>query len=77
MRYSSHETSYTVLSKFVGQSDISYECPTKFVRVPDQMSGRKYKNSHLVDEKKGNTSDHQQKQLSFLSSRCFVGTRST
>ena len=42
----------SVLSKFVGpvgQSDISYECPTKNVRVPDQMSDRKYKNIHLVD----------------------------
>ena len=45
-----------MLSKFlgpVGQSDISYECPTKNVRVPDQMFDRKYKNIHLVDEKVG------------------------
>ena len=37
----------SVLSKFVGpvgQSDIFYACPTKNVRVLDQMSGRKYKN---------------------------------
>ena len=37
----------SVLSKFVGpvgQSDISYECPTKNIRVSDQMSNRKYKN---------------------------------
>ena len=27
----------------VGQSDISYECPTKNVGVPDQMSDRNYK----------------------------------
>ena len=50
-----------VLSKFVGsvgQLDIFYECPTKNVRVSDQMSDRKYKNIHLVDEKKRNTSDH-------------------
>ena len=36
----------TVLSKFVGpvgQSDIFYECPTKNVRVPDQMSDKKIK----------------------------------
>ena len=36
----------TVVSKFVGpvgQSDISYECPTKNVGVPDQMSDRNYK----------------------------------
>ena len=44
-----------VLSKFVGpveRLDIFYECPTKNVRAPDQMSDRKYKNIHLVDEKK-------------------------
>ena len=38
--------SITVVSKFVGpagQSDISYECPTKNVGVPDQMSDRNYK----------------------------------
>ena len=61
----------SVLSKFVGQSDIFYECPTKNVRVPDQMSDRKYKNIHLVDEKKQNTSDHKRQQLGFMSSRCF------
>ena len=35
-----------VVSKFVGpvgQSDISYECPTKNIGVPDQMSDRNYK----------------------------------
>ena len=51
----------SVLSKFVGpvgQPDISYECPTKNVRVSDQMSDRKYKNIHLVEEKKRNTSNH-------------------
>ena len=35
-----------VVSKFVGpvgQSDISYECPTKNVGVPDQMSDRNHK----------------------------------
>ena len=51
----------TVLSKFVGpvgQSDISYECLTKNVRVPDQMSDRKYENILLMDEKNRNTSDH-------------------
>ena len=50
-----------VLSKFVGpvgQSDISYECPTKNVRESDQMSDRKYKDIHLVEEKKRNTSSH-------------------
>ena len=39
-------SSTTVVSKFVGpvgQSDISYECPTKNVGVPDQMSDRNYK----------------------------------
>ena len=44
-----------VLSKYfgpVGQSDISYECPTKNVRVPDQISDRKYKNIHFMDENK-------------------------
>ena len=58
-----------VLSKFVGpvgQSDIFYECPTKNVRVLDQMSDRKYKNIHLVDEKKRNTSDHKGQQLRFM-----------
>ena len=48
----------TVLSKFVrpvGQSDIFNECPTKNVRVTDQMSDKKYINIHLVDEKKRNT----------------------
>ena len=52
-------SSDAVLSKFVGpvgQSDISYECPTKNVRVSHQMSDRKYKNIHLVEEKKRNTS---------------------
>ena len=43
----------------VGQSDISYECPTKIVGMPDQMSDRNYKkNIHLMDEKKQNISDH-------------------
>ena len=63
-----------VLSKFVGpvgQSDIFYECPTKNVRVPDQMSDRKYKNIRLVDEEKRNTSDHKGQQLDFMSSCCF------
>ena len=66
----------TVLSKFVGpvgQSDIFYECPTKIVRVSDQISDKKYKNIHLVDEKKRNTSDHKGQQLGFMSSRCFCG----
>ena len=52
----------TVVSKFVGpvgQSDISYECPTKNVGVPDQMSDRNYKkNIHLMDEKRRNISDY-------------------
>ena len=64
----------TVLSKFagpVGQSDISYKCPTNIVRVPDQMSDRKYKNIHLMDEKKRNTSDHKGLRLGSMSSRCF------
>ena len=43
----------------------------KNVRVPDQMSDKKYKNIHLVDEKKQNTSDHKGQQLGFRSSRCF------
>ena len=63
-----------VLSKFVGpvgQSDIFYECPTKNVRVPDQMSDRKYKNIQLVNEKKRNTSDHKGQQWGFMSFRCF------
>ena len=54
-----------VLSKFVGpvgQSDIFYECPTKNVRVADQISDRKYKNIHLLEEKKRNTSDHKEQQ---------------
>ena len=38
-----------------GQSDIFYECPTQNVRVPDQRSDKKYKNIHLVDEKKRKT----------------------
>ena len=67
-----------MLSKFVGpvgQSDIFYECLTKNVRVSDQMSDRKYKNIHLVDEKKRNTSDHKGQQL--VISLFFVGTGST
>ena len=63
-----------VLSKFVGpvgQSDIFYECLTKIVRVSDQMSDRKYKNIHLVDEKKRNTNGHKGQQLRFMSSHCF------
>ena len=42
----------------VGQLDIFHECQTKHVTVQDQMSNRKCKNIHLVDEKKQNTSDH-------------------
>ena len=52
-------------------SDIFYECHTKNIGVRDQMSDRKYKNIHLVDEKKQNTSDYKGKQLGFKSSRCF------
>ena len=58
-----------MLSKFVrpvGQSDIFYECPTKHVRVSDQVSDRKYKNIHLMDEKKRNTNDHKGQQLRFM-----------
>ena len=69
----------TVLSKFVGsvrQSDIFYECLTR-----KQSAGpnavRKYKNIHLVDEKKRNTSDHIGQKLGFMSSLRFVGTRSS
>ena len=55
-----------MLSKFVQpvrQSDIFYECPTENVREPDKMSDRKYKNIHLLDEKKRrNTSDHKGQQ---------------
>ena len=57
--------SLSVLWKFVGpvgQSDISYECPKKNVRVSDQMSDRKYIN--MVEEKKRNTSDHKGLQFS-------------
>ena len=43
----------------------------KNVRVPDKMSDRKYKNIHLVDEKKRDTSDHKGQQLGFMSSSCF------
>ena len=70
----------SVLSKFVrpfGQSDIFYESPTENVRVPDKMSDRKYKNIHLLDEKKRNTSEHKGQELDFMSFCCFVGTRST
>ena len=71
----------SVLSNFVGpdgQSDIFYECLTKNVRVPDQMSERKYKNIHVVDEKKRNTSDHKGQQLDFnVIFAVFVGTQST
>ena len=35
------------------------------------MSDRKYKNIHLMDEKKQNTSDHKGQQLRFMSSCCF------
>ena len=71
-----------MLSKFVGpvgQSDIFYECPTKNVRVSDQMSDRKYKNIHLVDEKKRNKSDHKGQQLVYILFHLtvFVGTGST
>ena len=38
------------------------------------MSNRKYKNIHLVDEKKQNTSDHTGQQLGLIKSRLFVGT---
>ena len=50
-----------MLSKFVGpvgQLAIFHECPTKNVRVPDQMFDGKYKNINLVDEKKQITRDH-------------------
>ena len=64
-----------VVSKFVGpvgQSDISYECLTKNVGVPYQMSDRNYKkNIHLMDEKKRQISDHIGQQLDFMSSCCF------
>ena len=43
----------------------------KNVRVPDQMSDRKYKKIDLVDEKKRDTSDHKGQQLGFMSSSCF------
>ena len=60
-------------SKFitpVGQSDIFYECPTKNVRLPDQMSDRKYKNMHLVDETKQTqvTNHRKRQQLGYMSS---------
>ena len=44
-----------------------YECPTKNVRVPDQMSNRNYKKIPLVNEKR-NKSHHKegQQQLSFM-----------
>ena len=45
-------TNKTVVSKFVGpvgQSDISYECPTKNVGVPDQMSDGNYKKKYPFD----------------------------
>ena len=58
------------MSKFVGpvrQSDISYECPTKNVGVPDQMSDRNYKkNINVMDEKMRNISDHIGQQLRFV-----------
>ena len=60
----------------VGQSDIFYECPTKNITVLDQISNRKYKNIHLVYEKKQNTSDHKG-QLGLCQLAVFVGTRST
>ena len=42
------------------------------------MADRKYKNIHLVDEKKRNTNDHNGQQLNFLCHLAvFVGTRST
>ena len=47
-----------------------YECPTKNIIVLDQISNRKYKNIHLVYEKKQNTSDHKG-QLGFISTCCF------
>ena len=48
----------------------------KNVRVPDQMSDRKYKNIiHLVDEKKWNSSDHKGRQLGLMSSR-YICTHS-
>ena len=54
-----------------GNWTIFNECPTKNVKVSDQMSDRKYKNIHLVDEKKRNTSDHKGQQLGFRLSSCF------
>ena len=68
------QISLSVLSKFVGpvgQSDIFYECPTKNVRAPNQMSDRKYKYTNFVDEKKRNTSAHKGQQWGFMSSCCF------
>ena len=64
----------TALLKFigvVGQSDILYECPTKNITVLDKIFNRKYKNIHLVYEKKQNTSDHKGQQLGFMSTCCF------
>ena len=65
-----------VVSKLVGpvrQSDISSECPTKNVGVPDQMSDRNYKkNIHLMDEKKRNISDRIQYCRTTISLRFCV-----
>ena len=60
-----------VLLKFVGPAGHFLWMSDKNDRVQDQMSDRKYKNIHLVDEKKQNTSDHKGQQLGFISSRCF------
>ena len=71
---------FPLLSKYVGPvglSDIFYKCPTKNVRAPDQMSHRKYKNIHLVDEKKQNTSAHKGKNEVLCHLAVFVGTRNT
>ena len=38
----------------------------KKVRVPDKISDKKYKNIHLVAEKKGNISDHKGQQLGLM-----------
>ena len=43
-------TPYSVLSKFVGQSDIFSKCPTKNVSVPDQMSDKNFPTQKKIIE---------------------------
>ena len=61
----------------VVQLDTFYECPTKNVRVSDQMSNRKYKNINLVDEKSKTQVTIKDKNYVLCLLAVFIGTGST